>query len=55
MGIDGRTDATKILGSTKNAAIPVWPNECNLAKVHAHAKDLDEFNSGIFPGPEVKR
>lgn len=38
--------ATKILVSTKNTAIPVWPNECNLAKVHAHAKDLDEFDSG---------
>jgi len=55
MGIDGRTPRDEILVSTKNAAIAVWPNECNLAKVHAHAKDLDDFNSGIFPGPEVKR
>ena len=46
VGIDGRTHATKILVSTKNAVIPVWPNECNLQKVHAPAKDLDEFSSG---------
>jgi hypothetical protein len=38
--------AARILVSTKDAVIPVWPNVCNLAKVHAHAKDLDEFNSG---------
>ena len=47
VGIDGRTHATKILVSTKNAVIPVWPNECNLGKVHAHAMDLDEFNVGL--------
>ncbi len=55
VGIDGRTHATKILGSTKNGVIPVWPNECNLGKVHAHAMDLDEFNSETFSRPEVKR
>jgi hypothetical protein len=48
VGIDGRTHATKILVSTRNAVIPVWPNECNLGKVHAHAMDLDEFNVGPF-------
>ena len=31
--------ATKILVSAKNAVIPIWPNECNQAKVHAHAKE----------------
>jgi hypothetical protein len=42
--------ATKILVSTENAVIPVWPNECNLGKVHAHAMDLDEFNVGPSEG-----
>ena len=46
VGIDGRTHAAIILVSTKNAVVSVWPNECNLGKVHAHAKDLDEFNVG---------
>src|ERR1019366_4774962 len=32
--------ATKILVSTKNAVIPVWPNECNLQKVHARAQRI---------------
>src|SRR5208282_1994446 len=50
VGIDGRTRATKILVSTKNAVIPVWPNECNLQKVHARApKDLNELSSGTLP------
>ena len=40
VGIDGRTHATKILVSTKNAVIPVWPNECNLQKVHARAQRI---------------
>ena len=40
VGIDGRTNATKILVSTKNAVIPVWPNECNLQKVHARAQRI---------------
>jgi hypothetical protein len=33
-------DATKILVSTKNAMILVWPNECNLQKVHARAQRI---------------
>ena len=33
VGMDGRTHATKILTSTKNAVLPVWPNECNLPEV----------------------
>ena len=32
--------ATKILVSTKNAVIPVWPTECNLQKVHARAQRI---------------
>jgi hypothetical protein len=41
VGIDGRTHATmKILVSTKNAVIPVWPNECNLQQVHARAQRI---------------
>ncbi len=35
VGIDERTHATKILVSTKNAVILLWPNECSLQKVHA--------------------
>jgi len=44
LGIDGGIHATKIVVSTKNAVIPVWPNECNLQKVFsaikATAKDI---------------
>src|SRR5208283_1943850 len=40
VGIDRGTQATKILVSTKNAVIPVWPNECNLQKVHARAQRI---------------
>ncbi len=40
VGIDGGTQAAKILVSTKNAAIPVWPDECNLQKVHARAQRI---------------
>ncbi len=40
VGIDGRTHATKILISTKNAVLPVWPNECNLQKVHARVQRI---------------
>ena len=50
MGIDGSIHATKILVSRENAVIPVWPNECNLQKVHGHAKDLDELSNGIPQG-----
>jgi len=32
VGIDGRTHAMKILVSTKNAVIPVRPNECNCRR-----------------------
>jgi len=42
VGIDGRTPATKILVSTKNSVIPVWPNECNLQKVNARARSAPE-------------
>ncbi len=56
MGIDGRTPRDEKSGlSAINAVISDWPNVCNLQKVHALAKDLDEFNSGIFPESEVKR
>jgi ribose 5-phosphate isomerase B len=34
VGIDGSSHVTKILASTKNAVIPVWPKECNLADQH---------------------
>ena len=30
----------KFWSSTKNAVIPVWPNECNLQKVHARAQRI---------------
>jgi hypothetical protein len=55
VGMDGSIRTTKIAVSLKNAVIPVWPHECNLAKVHAYAKDLDEFDSGNFPEAQVKR
>ena len=42
VGIDGRIQATKIPVSTKDAVIPVWPNECNLQKVHARARTAPE-------------
>jgi ribose 5-phosphate isomerase B len=38
VGIDGRIHATKILVSTKNAMILVWPKECSLQKVHARPR-----------------
>ena len=42
MGIDGRTHATKILLSAKDAVIPVWPNECKVQKVHAQDRTAQE-------------
>jgi transketolase-like protein len=48
LGIDGTTHATKIPVSTKNAVIPVWPNECSLQKVHARAQRI-YMNSAVAP------
>ena len=50
VGIDGRTHATKILVSTKNAVIPVWPNECNLQKVHARALCVEAYEQFTLDG-----
>jgi hypothetical protein len=40
LGIDGSVHTPKILVSTKNAVIPVWPNECNLQRVFSAIKKL---------------
>jgi len=45
MGIDGGTHTTKILVSTKNAVIPIWPTECNLQRVHARARTEPEVKT----------
>ncbi len=42
VGSDGRTHAAIILVSTKNAVILVWPNECNLRRVHARVRTAPE-------------
>lgn len=47
-GMDGSFSATKILDPAINAAIPVWPNECNLQKAHPRAQSL-QMNSAVAP------
>jgi hypothetical protein len=43
VGMDGRTDATKILTSAKNAVIAVWHTECCLG----HNICIESFRTSV--------